>query len=369
MEGSTFSQKIGAGEGESPLGAPRPQVEPRPIPPPPSLETRTFASDLDSIRTSGGSEPTPYTPAATTPPKPAAIPIAEAAPLGAHLPVPPASADPSFSSPTLPPSATGGGKRVFVAILSFLIVIGLGAVGYFFIYPLFTAEEEAPVTVTPTPSAPALPEEIFSDEVAEVPALEAPAADPWSGVLTLSSHRSIFQIIPDTTTELILAEPALAAVKSSVPSGAVATPLLSETVFKTPSGGFVPLSVIASLIAPTFFTPERLAAFNDDAAYYTYAAPNGTWFGVAMPLKADVPIGPVQDGMSALQADPNLLNFFLENPGEKGVWADGRVRGKPASQVSFSAPDAVFSYVWMGRTLLLSTNLTGAEEAARRLGF
>jgi len=90
---------------------------------------------------------------------------------------------------------------------------------------------------------------------------------------------------------------------------------------------------------------------------------------LAAPLKAGVAIGLVQDGMSALQGDPDLANFFLEAPGEQGVWADGSVRGRPTSQVSFEAPGATFSYTWLDRTLLLSTNLVGAETAATRLGF
>jgi hypothetical protein len=265
----------------------------------------------------------------------------------------------------------GSGKKVFVAVLSFLIVVALGAVGYFFVYPLLI--EEPPVTVPP-PAAPALPE----PEIPAVPPAteatsteegEVAAPDPWSGVLGISSHRSLFSEAPDTTTEFILTSPTLEALKAALPSGSVATPLMSEVVLKMPSGSVVPFSRLASLLAPTFFTSNLLSSFDEDAAYFTYAAANGTWFGVVASLKAGAAIGPVQDGMSALQSAPGLSNFFLENPGEQGAWADGSVRGKPTSQVSFEVPGATLSYTWFDRNLLISTNLVGAETAATRLGF
>lgn len=401
MEGPSFSDpfkkdqkpisQIGTGEGESPLasagGPPRM----------PATEVRTFSSDLGSIKSSGGSEPAPYAPA-----RPA--PTAPSGPVGAPPKVPPGIAvggtpfakpggmPPSMTPPPPPggmkpsplvppvPPQKGGGKKVFIAILSFLIVIALGAVGYFFVYPLFVTE---PPAITPPSSTPTLPESEVPEtpatseegatstesgtEVEEEPEVSAP--DPWSGITGLSSHRSLFTTTPDATTEVILTAPTLAALRAALPSGSVASPVMREMVLTMPSGNIVPFSRIAPLLAPTFFTSERLASFDDDATYFTYAAANGTWLGIVAPLKAGVAIGPVQDGMSALQADPDLANFFLENPGEQGVWADGSVRERPTSQVSFETSDATFSYTWFDRNLLLSTNLTGADAAAARLGF
>lgn len=415
MEGSSFKPSIGTGEGESPLGRSlsstgeplaRPSdvqsgVAPRPITPPaPSLEVRTFSSDISSIRNSGGAEPAPYAPSPVQAPAPSAAPASpppsSMKPFGTPPPgiaaggfsrfggTPPSITPPppigNSSSPIIPPlTPKSGGKKIFVAVLSFLIVIALGAVGYFFIYPLFVEENlpAAPAVPTPpvgepelpVPEIPEVPEpEILPPEGA-TPEPETPAADPWSGIQGLTTHRSLFLTRADTTTELILSAPTLAALRSALPSGSVATPLFSEAVLKMPSGNALPFSALATLMAPTFFTPTRLASFDEDATYFTYAAGNGTWFGIIVPLKAGAPLGPVQDDMSGLQADPGLANFFIENPGEQGVWADGSVRGKPTSQVSFETPGATFSYTWFDRNLLLSTNLTGAGSAAERLGF
>lgn len=372
MEGSSFNPRIGTGEGESPI-VPRPTM-----PPSPSIETRTFSSDLGSIRNTGGAEPVPYTPA---PAKPSTLPSGIA--LGSTFPkpggTPPSTTPPTSpgvsSSPIVPPPPVkAGGKKVFAAVLSFLIVVALGAVGYFFVYPLFVEEapaetvETPPVTLpeTDTPEIPEIPEgDATLPE--EVPEVSAP--DPWSGVSGIASHASLFRTRADTTTEVILSAPTLAAFKSALPSGSVATPLFSEAVLKMPSGSVLPFSQLATLIAPTFFTSARLASFDEDATYFTYAAANGTWFGIVAPLKAGVPVGPIQDTMSALQSDPDLANFFLENPGEKGAWADGSVRERPTSQVSFETPGATLSYTWFDRNLLISTNLTGAGIAAERLGF
>lgn len=373
---------IGTGEGESPLASPPaglPTGQAGGPPRTPSTEARTFSSDLGSIKSSGGAEPMPYTPSAA--PRPAFTPPSGMAlgrdPLPKPGGIPPVTPIPL----SIPPAAKSGGKKVFVAVLSFLIVIALGAVGYFFVYPLFT--EEPPV-MTPPPASPTLPEpetpatpeipQATGEDATSTPSEpseepETPASDPWSGVPGLSSHRTAFTAAPDTTTEVILASPTLGALKAALPSGSVATPLMSEVVLKMPSGNTVSFTTLASLLAPTFFTSERIASFDDDATYFTYASANGTWLGIVAPLKAGAAIGPVQDAMSQLQGDPNLANFFIEDPGEKGVWADGSVRGKPTSQVSFETPGATFSYTWLDRNLLISTNLTGAEMAAERLGF
>jgi hypothetical protein len=263
---------------------------------------------------------------------------------------------------------------VFIVLVTFLIVVALGAIGYF-VYPLFVPEGGTEEMVTAPPPPVTLPEASGPSEAptgapleAGVPA-EVPMPDPFQGIQGLLSHASLFRVTPDTTTELILTAPTLASFKGGLSSGSVATPLFTEVVVKMPSGAIFPFSSLAPLIAPTFFTSARLASFSDDATYFTYAASNGTWLGIVVPLKPGAPIGPVQDGMSALQGDPDLANFFLEDPGERGVWVDGNVRGKPASQVSFANPGALFSYAWLDRNLLLTTNLTAASEAATRLGF
>jgi len=274
-------------------------------------------------------------------------------------------------APIPPPGNSAKGKKIFVVILSALVVLALGAAGYFFVYPLFVsepapvAEDVSPAPTLPEPESPA--PEPPADE--SPPAVEAPSVDPFQGISGISSHRSLFRAPADTATEIILAEPTLEALKRALPSGSVATPSLAEIIFKMPSGSVFPFSRVAALFAPTFFTAERLASFDEDATYFLYASSNGTWFGIAAPLKPGVPIGPVQDGMAALQSDPDLARFFIANPGERGVWADGSVRNKPASQVSFEAPGSTFSYTWLNRTLLLSTNLTAAEVAGERLGF
>jgi hypothetical protein len=77
----------------------------------------------------------------------------------------------------------------------------------------------------------------------------------------------------------------------------------------------------------------------------------------------------MQGKMSALQHDPDNRNFFLADPGQEGVWRDGTIKGRLASLVDFAATGATLGYVWLDRTLLITTNAAAGEEAARRLGF
>lgn len=362
MEGSPFQPKIGAGEGESPLASVRPENAPRPAASPASpLEARTFSSDLGSIRNTGGGEPAPYAP---TPPQTVSNISAEP---------PKLAVAPAISSPAFPPlGEKKRGKKIFAALLTVLIVVALGAVGYFFVYPLFAGGDAAPEAVGNLPAAtPALPETVETpSETLETPALETPPeTDSFEGLRGLSSHVSLFRTAPDLTTEVILPELSLTGLRGALPAGSAATPVLREVVVKMPSGNVAPFSALAPLLAPSFFTAERLASFDDDATYFVYATAENAWFGLAAPLKSGAPIGPVQDAMSKLQGDPDLANFFLEFPGERGVWADSTIRGKPSSQVSFSAPGALFSYAWLGRNLIISTNADAADAAGARLGF
>lgn len=268
------------------------------------------------------------------------------------------------------PGGTPKSKRgIFLGILSFFVVVGLAAVGYFFIYPMFAGTPAEPVVTAPLPAT----------EVPPVPPLEEPPVVapeppvippvPAEVIAGIDTHTSLFTIPADIHMEATLALVSVDGLRAALPFDRATVPLFREVTIKTAEGKVITFGELAKRLVPGFFTPELLGSFADDATYLTYAATDGTWFGFAVPLKSGANLGAVQGKMSALQHDPDNKNFFLADPGAEGVWRDGSIKGHPASLVDFATPGATLGYAWLGRTLLLSTNAAAGEETARRLGF
>lgn len=352
---------LGTGEGEAPLAPPIGS------PPAPKVEARTMASDSESIRTSGGSAPQPYVPKPAAPPMPPPPPPPRSGvftppqiqptttPPPPRPPVPPIG--PAPIAPGVPPKPKSK-RGLIVGLVSFLVVVGLAAIGYFFLYPIFFAEETPPAPPTPPPAAPTPP---TPPETPPVP------PSPFEGIQGLPSHTSRFAVPADATVTIEPAAPTLAAWKAALPTGTAEVALFRELTVKLPDGKIMPFAEVAKLLVPNFFTDAMTASFEPDATYYAYTNRDGTWFGLAAALKTGASLGAAQDAMSALQRDAANVNFFAADPGAAKPWKDARIGGRSASLGEFSAPGAALSYVWVGNTLLISTNVAGAEEAAKRL--
>ncbi len=382
---------ISTGEGEVPL------APPIGVPPQPKVEVRTMNSDLRSMQERGGGEPRPYVPKPITPP-----------PMGGTGSGTPA---PSFSKPSAPftPPRTGfnppigvppkpaatpaspaplsamapesvpskkSAKGILVGVITLVVIVGLAAVGYFFIYPMFsgTPTSEEPLAAMPEPFPPVVPpvEEPILPPVTETPppAEVTPPPAPPEIIPGIESHTSLFTVAPDESADVTIAPMNVEGLRTALSAGATApAPSLKEKMIRTAEGKVVVFGEFAKRLVPGFFTPEVLASFSDDATYFTYTAANGTWFGIAVALKSGANLGTAQGAMNALQRDADNKNLFLADPGAADAWRDGKIEGRPASLADFATPGATLGYTWLGRTLLITTNLAAGEEAARRLGF
>lgn len=285
----------------------------------------------------------------------------------------------------MPVSPTPGGmpkskRGIFIGILSFFVVIGLAAAGYFFIYPMFAGTPAEEMTTPPSSEGvPTLPaqepiaaplappqEEPPATVVSEPPVIPPVPAEVIAGIDT---HASLFTIPADIRMEATPAPVSVDGLRAALPFDRATVPLFREVTIKTAEGKVIAFEELAKRLVPGFFTSELLGSFADDATYFTYAAADGTWFGFAVLLKSGVDLGAMQGKMGALQHDPDNKNFFLADPGAEGAWRDGSIKGHPASLVDFATPGATLGYTWLGRTLLLTTNAAAGEETARRLGF
>ncbi|MFH1192941.1 MAG: hypothetical protein V1656_01325 [Candidatus Jorgensenbacteria bacterium] len=379
-------KNLPTGEGEVPLAsAPQPKVE-----------VRTMGSDLRSIGEQGGGEPRPYVPkpaapsSVFTPPTPGSTPSPFVKPSITFTPpgMGTAGLPTQAGLPTKPqvpsgvPAPVGAPKSkrgIFLGILSFFVVVGLAAVGYFFIYPMFAGTPAEPVVTPPAPIAevpPVLPPEessavVQEPEVVPEPPVIPPVIPPVTAevIAGIDTHASLLTIPADIRADVTLATVNVDGLRAALPFAQATVPLFREVTIKTAEGKVIVFGELAKRLVPGFFTAELIGYFADDATYITYAAADGTWFGFAVPLKSGVELGTVQGKMNALQRDPDNKNFFLTDPGAEGAWRDGNIKAHPASLVDFATPGATLGYTWLGRTLLLTTNLAAGEKAAQRLGF
>ncbi len=336
-----------------------------------------MASDVTSTQETGGGMPMPYTPRPQT-----------SAPKQTNTPPPsaPSQAPVNFVDqmvggtmqtmqkaqnigqvPT-PPKKSGGG--LFKGILIAIIVIGLLAIGYFFVYPLFSAKDTNVSTEVKTPEVQKPAEEINVPVVPPAePATTTESVAPVVPVLTVEVHSSFLKTRADLVFDAKLSAFTLNDLKTPIAFDTTSVPLFKEVVWKTQDNKPLSFTQVASLIFPTFFTSEKVANFQDDFTLFAYSNSQGTWLGFIVKLKDGIDIGKMQDSMSALQKDTGLKNIFLSDPGTMGAWKDGKVRNKPTSLASFSLPGATLSYTWLDRYLLVSSNTGAAEEAGKRLGY
>lgn len=359
---------IGDGEGEIPL-AKQPQEK---------VDMRTMASDIASMQDTGGTMPRAYTPESK--PQPPSEKPAEKS--SQQPPAPPTQNVPGMTFPdTTPPPTPQKKKGLFGWILGIIIVIGIVAVGYFFVLPMFTETSTTEITetpemtdnqiVSPSPETPIVTENPLP-EGTDVPPIDvAPAVvtTPLPPGQTLEIHTSLLKNTADLVFDIKLASFGLSDMISSIEFQSTSVPVFKEVVFKTNENKPVSFGYITSRLFPSFFTPETVEKFQNDGTVFSYTNKNGTWLGIIAKLKDNTVIGPVQDSMATLQKSPDLKNIFITDPGTQGAWKDGKVANKPTSLVAFSQNGATFSYTWFDRYLLIGTNLEGSNEAARRLGY
>lgn len=366
------SNTLGTGEGEIPLAES----------PLSKVDVRTMASDISSMKESGGSVTQPYSP------KPVEPNIAQK-----QEPVSTSSANQSKSAtagketfapqdigmPITTPSPTtasfGGTlkqgtnkKTLFIILLSTIIFVGLAAAAYFFIYPaLFPKNGMDEIT----PPVPPVEEVVPPPAPEETPVVPPPAPEPTTEEkpTTIELHASFLKNPADLVYDIKLSPFSLETLSKAVPFESTSVPLFKEIVMKSNDNKPIAFASVAPLFAKTFFTPEVIQYFKDDVTVFSYTNNKGTWLGLITKLNDPTSQGTVQDLMGNLQKDPDLKNFFLTDPGTAGEWKDGSVLGKPTSQVSFSLPSSTLSYTWFDAHLLISTNLDGAKEAAKRLGY
>ncbi|MCP6720157.1 MAG: hypothetical protein KJI72_02410 [Patescibacteria group bacterium] len=381
--GQNQPPSIGTGEGEVPL------AKPPGAPKEPKVDVRTSTSDIKSMQESGGGPPRPYTP----PPPPTGGEGGQQ--------IPPAAPEKkqSFSqvfkppqveqspTPAKLPESSGGmqvgaeksKKGLFLGILALIIVVGLVAAGYFFVYPFFfQAEEvvEVPQESVSPPSAevPTIPEVPAIPEVPEVP-LEGEQVEEEAEVMeeisltpTITEHTSSFKTPADLSEDVDLFALDLGSVRSSIQFTTAEVPIFKELVLKDSEGNFVSFSGLMDALLPAVFSGEVIGVFEPDFTMFAYTDDKGTWPGYVARLRSGAVLSDAEGGVSQLENDTNITNLFLIDPGSSTTWEGGQTEGVSNRYLTFSQSGAGLNYGWLNNdTLVIGTSYSGFQEALKHL--
>lgn len=344
--GNKESKLIGTGEGESPLARVPFQ----------KIEMRTMNSDMSSIAQNGGGAPSPYTPGNTSP---TAVPQQNSSFNIADISSPQNSTQTQNTSPMSGgmPQGDGGNKKLFVWFMIGLAVLIVAVAAYFFLLPALKnmnadveLEEQQIAKENATP-----------ETTPEVPAIVGPE--------TVDVHASFLKNPADLTSEIRPEIFSIAGIKSAIQPTSTTVPLFKELVVKTSDNKTLSFAGFTSIFFPTFFTPQQTINFENDFTFVSYTNKTGTWLGFATKLKDSSDIAFVQREMNAFQKESTIKDFYLSAPGNQLNWKDGKVANRAASVLEFSTRGTEFVYVWFDRYFIASTNLEGAAEIAKRIGF
>ncbi len=350
------NKPLGTGEGESPIvnTAQNPRVE-----------ARTMGSDISSIQTGGDTTPKTYAP---QPAPTVASPGASAekttglGPQSFELP----KIDLGSQEPSTEPAKKKGG--VFVALVVFIVIVGLAALGYFVIYPLFFGESEptpmvstAPESQTP-PVVPPAEEAPATTTATTTP--EAPAPEPEK-----PAHVSVFKTPADTVMEsaAVLTGSSLASITLSSEK----KPGLTEVTYREPSGTLVSFKALMQAIFGSDVSSDVLATAFPEAntSGFIYTDANGNRaLGIIAQAGSSASLAEIKPALAqAFESGKSLTNVFVSDPGTPGLWKDGQTNGVANRYLTFSNPGFSINYGWSGNVLVISGSYEGFKTTLQHL--
>ncbi len=363
-----------------------------------------MSSDIKSVQETGGGAPRSYVPpqmpeslqqkgiAGVVPqvqvpqtPSPSGIG-------GIHPPTTP-PVPPKQIAPAAMPAASGGSsknpsrgpkKGVFTLIISLVIVVGAGVVGYFFVFPLFSGNgTPAPAVTAPAPQPsnpePAPPEEAPAPDsgLFEIPTGEIETAEPEASSPTpppapsspSATHISYLSTPSEMTSTVAVDEVTASAIRTAIGFKTAPTASLKEVVL-TRAGNPLRLAELGSGLAPQIFTSAITGLFQEDITYAVYTDSKGSWPVYVLRLNPDTDVASAKQKFSSIeQASASVLgNLYLSSPGGGSTWKDGQVLGTAGRYLAFTQSGASLNYVWTDNFLVLGTSYTATQEAVKRLG-
>ncbi len=353
----------------------------------PDVDVRTFGSDVKSMAESGGGAPKSYQPAAPAPVASQPIPQQEEKKSFSEVFETPGGMSPMPAE--MPPAgmqefgaAPKSKKGLFVGILVLIVVVGLGAIGYFYIYPTFfgTSEIETPPPVTQepetqAPTPPIVPQVPVVGETTTTTSTattteETPVEEP--GVPVVLEYKSLFKTSADISTKIVLSPINAESYRGSLEFSTAQVPILKEVIWKFGDGesDFTTFNQFSSLLVPDFLNDGSgilSGSFNPLFTFFTYTNDKGTWPGYIASLNSNA-VSDIKDKVkNSLEASTGIKNLYLTDPGTAAAWKSGTTEGVSNRYSAYTLSGAGLNYGWLNDTLVVGTSYAGFQEALKRL--
>ncbi|KKU93810.1 MAG: hypothetical protein UY26_C0004G0023 [Candidatus Jorgensenbacteria bacterium GW2011_GWA1_48_13] len=346
----------------------------------PDVDVRTFGSDVKSMADTGGGAPKPYQPAAPAESQP--VPQEEKKPFGEVFETP---GEVSPVPAEMPPAgmqefgaAPKFKKGLFAGLLVLIIVVGLGAIGYFYVYPTFfggVSEIESPPPAAQEPASPQTPTPPIVPQVpvvgGETTTMTSTATTTEeitpSPSQTLLEHKSLFKTAADVSTNITLGIVSISSIKGQLEFSTAQVPILKEIIFKNSDGEILSASGVMGAFLPDVFSATVSADFENDLTLATYTNDKGTWPVIVLKLRSGSSLTEAKTTVQKIETSANLPNFFITDPGTASAWKNGTTEGVSNRYRTFSLSGAGLNYGWTGDTLVISSSYAGFQEALKRL--
>ncbi len=291
------------------------------------------------ITTGEGAGPAPLTPV-------------EVPPVSAETAAAPAQ--PEFLAPDslgpspIPPGVEGQGdgalKKILMVLLALIFIGGVGALGYFVVFPL-----------------------VFPAKT--IPAVQPPVNQPPQ--TALAPHQSYLTTPPASVSDIKL---------SDFKYLTIATALQNESFNQLADGQFkeikfsgnkgqVPFVGYLEGLSPALTALGAGALFEDDFTALLYYDAAGVWPIYISKLKSGVTPESVTTAFKQAEGVMDLANFYISSPGVFKGFKGGKLSAYSTRYNVGSQSGASFNYGMFGNYFIISANFNGLKGVLPLLGL
>lgn len=349
---------IGTGEGEVPLATPAQM---------PDL-MRTAISDVKTLQETGGQNVKPYVPENISPASfEPANNAGEPAKPAEQMFQPPQPQNPTMASEINAVPAKQHQKGLINGLIVFVVIVALGAAGYFFVYPkFFGPPAENPIVnepITPISETPEMPIEPLVPIVLPATTTEENVATSTNSSET-KTFISLLQKPADSSQEKTLTNIDATSLKNTATDLATGTAATKEIILKKENGEPVSFGEIMATILPTVFTSEITSQFEDyQYSVIAFSDSQGMWLNYVGKAKTDADLAALKNKINLIEA-ANLTNTFLNTSGsQQGEWKTGTNN----RYLSFSQNGNALNYGWFNDKLLITTSYSAWQAITPKI--
>jgi len=240
---------------------------------------------------------------------------------------------------------SGGFRTVLVIFLALAVVSGVGALGYFYVFPALFPRV-GPISETPPADVPAAPAQ-------------------------LAPHQSYLILPAAAQAEILLGDRSFPTVVASLQNEAFAQ--LADGQVKevkiSDRNGQVPFKDYLPAITPAALALDLSSWFEDDFTALLYYNPAGVWPVYVAKIRPTVDYQTVISNLLSVEGAMDAANFYLTSPGSFSGFKDGKYKTYNTRYNVGSVLGASFNYGVFGNYLVIATNFDGLKAVLPLLGL